>query len=119
MFARMDMGGGGGDLFELLKNLPSANILTASSSNSISVTNGKHYLVVCCACAASATTTVVSGGTVAWEVPISGANALYTATSNSRLGLLKMCLVTATASTLEVQFGSNTNARAYVAIQLD
>ena len=107
--------GGGGDLFSLLSNLPSASKITASNTGSISVTSGKHYLVIAAACYTSQTASVtLGGGTVVWTTDLA-----YSQVSNSRYALMKAYLVTATSSSINVNFASATNGRAYTAFQLD
>lgn len=102
-------------IFALLKDLPSSAKTTASATANISVTSGKHYLLAVCGIFTSATpTTSITGGTVEWEMPL-----VNTQASNSRYSLMKVYLLTATTSSLQVNFGSGTNGRGYVALQLD
>lgn len=107
--------GGGGSLFDLLKNLASSKRKTASNSTSISVTSGKHYLVVCTAITTSSSLTAsITNATVAWETAV-----IPTTASNSRYGLMKMYLVKATSSSITVTFGTASGGRAYIALELD
>jgi hypothetical protein len=103
------------DLFALLSALPSSSKKSNSESTNISVTSGKHYLIAACAIYTSSTVAItISGCNVAWEMPL-----VNSAGSNSRYSLMKVALVTATASNIQVTFGSATAGRGYIALQLD
>lgn len=106
--------GDGGSLFDLLSDLPSTSRKTTTAT-SVSVTVGKHYLVFASLCYTSNTATVnITGATVEWKT-----NAFSSASSNSRYAVSAVALVTATASSMEVQIGSGTNPRGYCVLELD